>query len=80
MLDGPIPVGIPAETDIQDMDTCFRRYDEEERTAESSQESRALVATSIGRLKDFTNPKFVELVESTTTATRRRGRSTTTRR
>ena len=64
MLDGPIPVIVPAETYIQDMDTCFRRYDEEERTAESSQEGRARVATSIGRPRDFPNPKFVEPVET----------------
>ena len=64
MLDGPIPVIIPAETYIQDMDTCFRRYDEEERAAESSQEGLALVATSFGRLRDFPNPKFVEPVET----------------
>ena len=53
MLDAPIPAVTPAETGVQDMDTCFRRYDEEERTAESSQEGLALVATSFGRLKDL---------------------------
>ena len=64
MLDYPTPVVISAETSIQDMDTCFRRYDEEERAAESSQEGRARVATSIGRPRDFPNPKFVEPVET----------------
>ena len=64
MLDAPIPVVGPAETGIQDMDTCFRRYDEEEWTAESSQEGSAFVTISFGRPRDFPNPKFVEPVET----------------